>query len=92
MTLHRMAANASSTLIEPHVTDETPTTTQIWERVCSGCGSRFRPKRPWQKQCSARCRQRSVCSPSADEDRFLLRGVNGPLERVDLEDWKNRDR
>jgi hypothetical protein len=59
MTLYRMAGNASFSLFEPQVTHETPTTTQIGECVCSGCGSPFRPKRLWQKQCSARCRQRA---------------------------------
>jgi hypothetical protein len=41
-----------------HVTHETPTAAQIMECVCSGCGTPFRPKRPWQKKCSGRCRRR----------------------------------
>jgi hypothetical protein len=28
-------------------------------RPCNACGKEFRVKRPWQKQCSARCRQRA---------------------------------
>ena len=32
---------------------------EIEVRPCSGCGSEFRPARSWQKQCSARCRQRA---------------------------------
>ena len=28
-------------------------------RACTGCGSEFRVRRPWQLQCSARCRQRA---------------------------------
>ena len=28
-------------------------------RACSSCGREFRLKRPWQKQCSPRCRQRA---------------------------------
>jgi hypothetical protein len=59
MTLHRMAGNASFSQSEPCVTHETPTATQISECVCNGCASPFRPKRPWQKQCSPRCRQRA---------------------------------
>ena len=59
MTPLRMAGNASFSLDEPRVTHETPTATQIGESVCSGCGSPFQPKRPWQKQCSPRCRQRA---------------------------------
>jgi len=59
MTLHRMAGNASFSLNEPCVTHQTPIATQIDECVCNGCGGRFRPKRPWQKQCSGRCRQRA---------------------------------
>jgi hypothetical protein len=59
MTLHRMARNASFSLYEPRVTHETPTATQIGECVCNGCGNPFRPKRPWQKQCTQRCRQRA---------------------------------
>lgn len=59
MTLHRMAGNASFSLYEPRVTHETPTATRTGECVCNGCGSPFRPKRPWQRQCSPRCRQRA---------------------------------
>jgi len=28
-------------------------------RACTGCGASFEPKRYWQRQCSARCRQRA---------------------------------
>jgi hypothetical protein len=28
-------------------------------RPCTGCGKEFRVCRPWQLQCSARCRQRA---------------------------------
>jgi hypothetical protein len=28
-------------------------------RACTGCGSEFRARRPWQLQCSPRCRQRA---------------------------------
>jgi len=28
-------------------------------RPCKACGREFQVKRPWQKQCSARCRQRA---------------------------------
>ena len=28
-------------------------------RACAGCGTHFSPTRFWQKQCSARCRQRA---------------------------------
>jgi hypothetical protein len=59
MTPYRMAGNASFSFCGPRVTYGTPTATQIVECLCSGCGSLFRPKRPWQKQCSARCRQRA---------------------------------
>jgi hypothetical protein len=55
-----MAGNASFSLFELRVTHETPTATQIGECVCNGCGSPFRPKRPWQKQCSPRCRQQAL--------------------------------
>jgi len=59
MTLPRIAGNASFSLDEPRVTHQTPTDIQIDVRGCNGCGRLFRPKRPWQKQCSARCRQRA---------------------------------
>lgn len=28
-------------------------------RACNGCGREFQITRPWQKQCSQRCRQRT---------------------------------
>ena len=28
-------------------------------RACTGCGRDFEVQRPWQKQCSVRCRQRA---------------------------------
>jgi hypothetical protein len=59
MAPNRTAGNASSSLFEPSVTHRMPTDTKIGLRVCNGCGSPFRPKRFWQKQCSARCRQRA---------------------------------
>ena len=59
MTLHRMAGNASFSLNKPRVTHRTPTDAQIGVSACSGCGRLFRPNRRWQKQCSARCRQRA---------------------------------
>jgi hypothetical protein len=59
MRPHRMAGNASFSLYGPRVTHEVSADTPIGERACSGCGSPFLPKRPWQKQCSPRCRQRA---------------------------------
>jgi hypothetical protein len=59
MTLHRMARNASFRLNEPCVTHEMHSAPQIGKCVCSGCESPFQTKRPWQKQCSPRCRQRA---------------------------------
>jgi len=59
MTPYRMAGNASFSLGEPRVTDGTHMDIQIGPRACNGCGVPFRPKRSWQKQCSARCRQRA---------------------------------
>jgi hypothetical protein len=59
MTRYRMTENASFGPFEPLVTDETATDTEIVLRPCSACGRPFRPKRTWQKQCSARCRQRA---------------------------------
>ena len=59
MTVHKMAGNASFSLDEPRVTHGARTDIQIDVRACSGCGRLFRPKRSWQKQCSARCRQRA---------------------------------
>src|SRR5229473_5775232 len=58
-TRYGMAGNAPFSLLEPHVTHGTPKGTQVGVRACNGCGSPFRPKRSWQKQCSARCRQRT---------------------------------
>jgi len=31
---------------------------KLGSRACTGCGGDFRVTRPWQKQCSQRCRQR----------------------------------
>jgi hypothetical protein len=59
MTSYRMAGNASFSLDDPRVTHERPMATQIGECVCNGCGTPFQPKRPWQRQCSPRCRQRA---------------------------------
>jgi hypothetical protein len=59
VTLHKMAGNASFSFLEAHVTHGKSTDIQVEVRGCNGCGSLFRPKRPWQKQCSARCRQRA---------------------------------
>jgi hypothetical protein len=55
----RMAGNASYSLNAPRVTHGTSRDAQIGLRVCNGCGNPFRPKRFWQNQCSARCRQRA---------------------------------
>ena len=59
MMCYRMGGNASFSLYKPRVTHRAPTDTQVGERVCSGCGGSFQPKRSWQKQCSGRCRQRA---------------------------------
>jgi uncharacterized OB-fold protein len=59
MTPYRMAGNASFSPFEPRVTDERATDTEIVLHPCGACGRLFRPKRTWQKQCSARCRQRA---------------------------------
>jgi hypothetical protein len=32
---------------------------EVDRRACTGCGSEFQPRRPWQRQCSHRCRQRT---------------------------------
>ena len=34
-------------------------------RACNGCGAEFRPARPWQQQCSSRCRQRAYVQRQA---------------------------
>lgn len=36
-------------------------------RVCGTCKSEFRPKRPWQTQCSQKCRQRAYRNRQATE-------------------------
>ena len=59
VTPNRMAGNASFSLNAPSVTHRTSTDAQIGLLVCNGCGNPFRPERFWQKQCSARCRQRA---------------------------------
>src|SRR5213082_2633465 len=59
MTPYRMAGNASFSLNEPGVTHPRPQLPQIGVWFCNDCGTRFRPKRCWQKQCSLRCRQRA---------------------------------
>jgi hypothetical protein len=32
---------------------------QLVTRACTGCDKKFQVRRPWQLQCSARCRQRA---------------------------------
>jgi hypothetical protein len=59
MTAPRVAANASFSLLEGRVTHVTTTDTRNDLPACTSCGTPFRPKRPWQTQCSARCRQRA---------------------------------
>ncbi len=34
-------------------------------RACAGCGIGFVPSRPWQRQCSPRCRQRTYVERKA---------------------------
>ena len=55
----RIAGNASFSPVKPSVTHERATDIEVELRPCSACGRPFRLKRPWQKQCSARCRQRA---------------------------------
>jgi hypothetical protein len=59
MTQHRMLANASFRLSGSNVTHDVSERSPSDIRVCQECGEHFRPKRPWQKQCSHRCRQRA---------------------------------
>ena len=59
MSSDRIVGNASSCLSEPAVTHNTSGSSPNHARICGGCGKQFRPKRPWQKQCSPRCRQRA---------------------------------
>jgi hypothetical protein len=59
MTRHRMQANASFRLLESKVTHGMSGSTPDDVRVCQFCGTHFRPKRPWQKQCGHRCQQRA---------------------------------
>jgi hypothetical protein len=59
MAQRRMLANASCRLSDSNVTHEVSERSQSEVRVCQGCGKHFRPNRPWQKQCSPRCRQRA---------------------------------
>ena len=41
-------------------------------RACTGCGEDFQVSRPWQVQCSARCRQRAYAQ------RQQLSTITGP--------------
>ena len=59
---YRTAGNASFRLSEPRVTHGTPTDTQNEMRACNSCGSPVPAEAAWQKQCSARCRQRAYTS------------------------------
>lgn len=59
MTPYRIAGNASFSPAQPRVTHGKGTDIEIVPCLCSVCGKSFRLKRPWQKQCSARCRQRA---------------------------------
>jgi hypothetical protein len=59
MTPHGMLANASLRVSESKVTHSTSRSRPDDLRLCEGCAKHFRPKRPWQKQCSPRCRQRA---------------------------------
>ena len=45
--------------VQTVVTHGKATDIEIVLRLCSACGKPFRLKRSWQKQCSARCRQRA---------------------------------
>lgn len=56
---HRMLTNASFRVSESNVTHGISGNSPDDARVCQGCGKYFRQKRPWQKQCSPRCRQRA---------------------------------
>jgi hypothetical protein len=59
MTPHRIVGNASFSPIQLGVTHGKATDIEIVPRLCSACGKPFHLKRLWQKQCSARCRQRA---------------------------------
>jgi hypothetical protein len=59
MSRYRIATNASSRLSEPHVTHSPNRSGPEGVLVCGACGKLFRLKRPWQKHCSRRCRQRA---------------------------------
>jgi hypothetical protein len=52
MTHRRMLANASFRLSGSDVTHDVSGRSPSDVRVCQECGEHFRPKRPWQKQCS----------------------------------------
>ena len=54
---YRTTGNASFSPFEPRVTHVRAIDTEIIPRLCIACGRPFKPRRPWQKQCSARCRQ-----------------------------------
>jgi hypothetical protein len=59
MTPHSMLANASLRVSESKMTHSMSGSSLGDLRLCGGCGKHFRPERPWQKQCSPRCRQRA---------------------------------
>jgi hypothetical protein len=59
MTQSRMLANASFRLSDSNVTHDLNGRSPSDVGICQGCGKHFRPNRPWQKQCSPRCRQRA---------------------------------
>jgi len=41
--------------------------TKTVKRVCTGCGSDFAVRRPWQKHCSPRCCQRAYVERLAEK-------------------------
>ncbi len=41
-------------------------------RACAGCGIGFVPSRPWQRQCSPRCRQRTYVEEESHPADWLL--------------------
>lgn len=56
---YKTEGNASLGSFAQLVTHGMDGTISVGFRACETCGKQFRPKRSWQKQCSARCRQRA---------------------------------
>ena len=62
----------------------TETESQVAESVCGHCGTKFTPRRPWQRFCSAACRFASweKRNPRQREVTEQLQRIEAKLDSV----------